>query len=85
MNRPRVRPATAGAHTTHASSADQRTSGNRILYSSILSNNKHADDTDDLSNDKLLDIYFEAVDALQKCRNKYDKLRVLGMMLRHAL
>ena len=31
--------------------------------------------SDDLSNDKLLDIYFEAIDVHQKCKNKYDKLR----------
>lgn len=40
---------------------------------------------DDISNEKILEIYFEALDALQKCKNKYDKMRVLGMMLKHVI
>ena len=40
---------------------------------------------DDISNEKLMEIFFDAVDALQRCQNKYDKLRVLGMMLKHAI
>lgn len=47
--------------------------------------NKSNNEEDDISNEKLLEIYFDAIDALQQCHNKYDKLRVLGMMLKHAL
>lgn len=78
--RPAVHP-TAGGARAHARTAASQ----KVLYSNVTSHNGHYDDSDDLSNDKLLDIYFEAIDALQQCRNKYDKLRVLGMMLRHAL
>lgn len=39
----------------------------------------------DLSNEKILEIYFEALDALQKCKNKYDKMRVLGKMLSYVI
>lgn len=39
----------------------------------------------DLSNEKILEIFFEAIDALEKCRNKYDKMRVLGNMLRYVI
>lgn len=42
-------------------------------------------DNDDLSNERLLEIFFDAVDALEKCKNKYDKLRVLGNMLKHVI
>lgn len=49
-----------------------------------LNSNIH-NDNDDLSNDKILEIFFEAVDALQKCTNKYDKIRVLGNMLRYVI
>lgn len=40
---------------------------------------------DNRTNDKLLDIFFSAIDALQKCKNKYDILRVLGMIIRHGI
>lgn len=43
------------------------------------------DNNEDLSNEKILEIYFEALDALQKCKNKYDKMRVLGMMLKYVI
>lgn len=56
---------------------------------SEVTNTKHRNksniEEDDISNEKLLEIYFDAIDALQQCQNKYDKLRVLGMMLKHAL
>lgn len=42
-------------------------------------------DKDDLSNDKLLEIFFSAIDALEKCKTKFDKMRVLGMMLKHVI
>lgn len=42
-------------------------------------------DNDDLPNDKILEIYFEAIDALQKCKNKFDKMRVLGNMLKYVI
>lgn len=45
----------------------------------------HPTDDNDISNEKLLEIYFEALDALQKCRNKFDKMRVLGMMLKNVI
>lgn len=72
---------TADLHNTYAK-ADK---SHRVTYADAINRNGHYDLNDDISNDKLLDIYFEAIDALQKCRNKFDKLRVLGMMLRHAL
>lgn len=94
-----VRPAdnlTAGTSTLHHKSAGHTTAdfqwsyakpndNHRVSYANIINNNSQDECNDDISNEKLLDIYFEAIDALQKCRNKYDKLRVLGMMLRHAL
>lgn len=43
-------------------------------------NNKHNED--DISNEKILEIYF---DALQKCKNKYDKMRVSGKMLKYII
>lgn len=58
---------------------------NKLLYSELPYNNTQTDNSDDISNDKLLEIYFEAIDALQKCKNKFDKLRVLGNMLRYAI
>ena len=30
-------------------------------------------------------IIIEALDALQICKNKYDKMRILGMMLKHVI
>lgn len=60
----------------------------RSLYSEVAKSKnvvEDDDDDDDISNEKLLEIFFDAVDALQKCQNKYDKLRVLGMMLKHAI
>lgn len=46
---------------------------------------KTANETDNLQNQEILDIYFETIDALEKCKNKYDKLRVLGNMLQHVI
>lgn len=46
---------------------------------------EHIDNDNDISNERLLEIFFDAVDALQRCQNKYDKLRVLGMILKNAL
>lgn len=87
---------TSGTSIPHAKSAGHTTAdfqssyarpnvNHRVSYANIIDNNSQVECNDDISNEKLLDIYFEAIDALQKCRNKYDKLRVLGMMLRHAL
>lgn len=42
-------------------------------------------DDNDLSNEKLLEIFFNAIDALEKCKTKFDKMRVLGMMLKHVI
>lgn len=67
---------------------DKSQSQNKQLFSGVTRNNnnaKHFDNDNDISSDSLLDIFFEAVDALQKCQNKYDKLRVLGMMLQHVI
>lgn len=58
---------------------------NKRLYSDAAKPSCSASAGDDLSNDRLLQIFFDAVDALQRCKNKYDKLRVLGMMLQHAI
>lgn len=41
------------------------------------------DDDNDISNERLLDIYFEAINALQRCKN--NTIRVLGMMLKNAI
>lgn len=54
------------------------------LFSDV-SKGKVRDNNDDISNEKLLEIFFDAVDALEKCQTKFDKLRVLGMMLKHAI
>ena len=51
----------------------------KVLNLDISKYNIQTEDSDDISNEKLLDTYFEAIDALQKCKNKYDKLRVLGL------
>lgn len=56
-----------------------------IKLFSDVSKGKVRDNNDDLSNEKLLEIFFDAVDALEKCQTKFDKLRVLGMMLKHAI
>lgn len=58
------------------------------LFSDVVRSNNNTErerESDDISNDRLLQIFFDAVDALEKCKNKFDKLRVLGMMLRHAI
>lgn len=47
--------------------------------------NNQCNDDNDISNEQILQIYFDAIDALQKCKNKFDKMRVLGMMLKHVL
>lgn len=54
-------------------------------YSSVVKSGPQPGENDDISNEKILEIYFEALDALQKCKNKYDKMRVLGMMLNHVI
>lgn len=56
----------------------------RVSYASQVKQQLKPED-DDLPNEKILEIYFEALDALQKCKNKYDKMRVLGMMLKHVI
>lgn len=57
----------------------------RVSYANVTKSAIQQNDNDDISNEKILEIYFEALDALQKCRNKYDKMRVLGMMLKHVI
>lgn len=57
----------------------------RVLFSDVSRGNSRDNNDDDLTNEKLLEIFFNAVDALEKCRTKFDKLRVLGMMLKHAI
>lgn len=54
-------------------------------YAKMTKSVPQNEDNDDLSNEKILEIYFEALDALQKCKNKYDKMRVLGMMLKYVI
>ena len=58
---------------------------NNFTYAEIARSSQMAPADDGLSNEKLLEIYFEAIDALEKCQTKYDKLRVLGNMLRHVI
>lgn len=57
----------------------------KISYATMAKSRPQTEDNDDLSNEKILEIYFEALDALQKCKNKYDKMRVLGMMLKYVI
>lgn len=57
----------------------------RLSYAKIASTNHKNVESDNLSNERLLDIFFEAINALEKCKTKYDKLRVLGNMLRHVI
>lgn len=57
----------------------------KISYAKMTKVNALIDDCDDIPNEKIIEIYFEALDALQKCKNKYDKMRVLGMMLKHVI
>lgn len=68
--------------------SSQKRSGkidNHVSYATMASSIQRTDDNDNLSNEKILDIYFEALDALEKCKTKYDKMRVLGNMLRHVI
>lgn len=58
---------------------------NKVSYAAMASSSQRANDNDNLSNEQILDIYFEALDALEKCKTKYDKMRVLGNMLRHVI
>ena len=51
----------------------------------IDSNSCPINDNNDISDRKIIEIYFEALAALEKCKTKYDKLRVLGDMLRHII
>lgn len=74
-------PQLLSTSTPYVQSADRR----KVLYSDTTRYNSQEENSDDISNDTLLNIYFEAIDALQKCKNKYDKLRVLGNMLRHVI
>ena len=56
-----------------------------ISYASKARFAHKSTDDDGLSNEKLLEIFFNAIDELEKCRSKYDKLRVLGNMLKHVI
>lgn len=56
----------------------------KVPYSTMAKSRPHTEDND-ISNEKIIEIYFEALDALQKCKNKYDKMRVLGMMLKYVI
>ena len=56
-----------------------------ISYATIASSSRPIDDNNDISNQKIIEIYFEALDALEKCKTKYNKFRVLGNMLRHVI
>lgn len=60
------------------------TNFNKVTYANMVKSRQQGEDND-ISNEKILEIYFEALDALQKCQNKYDKMRVLGMMLKHVI
>lgn len=66
---------------TYGPRSHSKKSYSEVSKDKNLNNNNN----DDISNDRLLEIFFDAVDALEKCKTKYDKLRVLGMMLQHAL
>ncbi|XP_065365524.1 uncharacterized protein LOC135958550 [Calliphora vicina] len=66
----------------------QRMSGkseNKVSYASVANTKHRTQQSDNMSNEQILDIYFEALDALEKCKNKYDKMRVLGNMLRYVI
>lgn len=63
----------------------QFSNSKRMSYSTMAKSRPPNDNNEDLSNEKILEIYFEALDALQKCKNKYDKMRVLGMMLKYVI
>ena len=57
----------------------------KISYVDMINcNNKHNED-DNISNEQILEIYFEALNVLQKCENKYDKTKVLRMLLKHVI
>lgn len=64
---------------------DSKIQESKTSYASMAKSGILAEDNENISNDKIMDIYFEALDALQKCKNKYDKMRVLGMMLKHVI
>lgn len=66
--------------TAHIPSWPRIDSSGRSNHHDVSHNND-----DNLSNEKIMQIYFEALDALQRCKNKFDKMRVLGMMLRHVI
>lgn len=57
----------------------------RNFQNDVSSPRRNYQNEDDLTNEKLLEIYFEALDALEKCKTKFDKMRVLGNMLRHVI
>ena len=47
------------------------------LYSEVAKGKSYErNNNDDISNERLMQIFFDVVDALQRCQNKYDKLRV---------
>lgn len=72
-------------HSTHdIPSTSTRCSG--ISYADIVNNqNKTKDNNEELSNERLVELYFEAIEALHKCKTKIEKLRVLGELLKHAI
>ena len=58
---------------------------NNVSYASVAGSNQRTQQNDSLTNKQILDIYFEALDALEKCKTKYDKMRVLGNMLKYVI
>lgn len=54
-------------------------------YSQVLWGDPIEDTDNDIPNQKLLDIHCQTLDELLKCKNKYDKMRLQGMMLRHVI
>ena len=58
---------------------------NNVSYASVAGSNQRTQQDDSLTNEQILDIYFEALDALEKCKTKYDKMRVLGNMLKYVI
>ena len=68
--------------------SSQKTSGkveNRLSYTCVVKSNNKPQENDNLSNDQILEIYYGAINFLEKCKTKYDELRVLGNMLRYVL
>lgn len=69
----------------HVNKTYDHRSHTQKLYSDIAKSNNDNNRNDDISNERLLEIFFDAIDALQRCQNKFDKLRVLGMILKNAI